>query len=330
MQSPKDTPIQTFEDADRPRSARLSDKPGNAFSGLRPRSFSRVRGSRSRVTSIEEEEIKTGTQPLVSHSLSGGFGRSESSIGAERTISSRRIAGSRSGDSEGRRRRSRSRSRSESSQGAGTVSAVAPAVEPPAVVQPAAIPPPAPVSTAPRHVSRNGDHLSSSPPMAEGERAQVLMRNHQASAGTGLSALDRAQSASRLRHLPQQQQQQQASGTAPGGSINISSSGRTLTTAPLPATAPQRRASIFGPETQATDGAAAFDSPPDESSGNKVPRRMTAAYPVRIATSGSMDLVTTIGTPAGIPEAGKTPVKRGLSRAMTERPGRAGFGQRGG
>lgn len=94
--------------------------------------------------------------------------------------------------------------------------------------------------------------------------------------------------------------------------------------------APQRRATILGPEIQVTDGAAAFDSPPDESGGNKLPRRMEAGYPVHIAASGSMDLVTTIGTPAGIPEAGKTPVARGLSRAMTERPGRAGFGQRGG
>lgn len=282
------------------------------------------------MTSIEEEEIKTGTQPLVSHSFSGGFGRSESSIGAERTISSRRIAGSRSGDSEGRKRRSRSRSRSESTQEAGTASAVAPAEEPPAVVQPAAIPPPAPVSTAPRHVSRNGDNLGSSLPMAEGERAHVLMRNHQASAGTGMSALGRAQSTSRLRHFPQQQQQQQTSRTAPSGSTNISSSGRRLTTAPATATAPQRRATIFGAETQAIDGATAFDSPPNGSGGNKVPRRTTAGHPVRIAASGSMDLVTTIGTPAGIPEAGKTPVARGLSRAMTERPGRAGFGHRGG
>ncbi|CAM9778217.1 unnamed protein product, partial [Scytosiphon promiscuus] len=102
LQSPKDTPLEFFQDSGRPLSARMSDKPGTAFSGLRPTSFSRGRGpARSRVSSIEEEDLRAGEQPLVSRSHSGGFGRSESSLGGgDRPISSRRIAGSKSGERE--------------------------------------------------------------------------------------------------------------------------------------------------------------------------------------------------------------------------------------
>ncbi|CAN0437612.1 unnamed protein product, partial [Ectocarpus sp. 12 AP-2014] len=102
LQSPKDTPLEFFQDGSRPLSARMSDKPGGAFSGLRPTSFSIARGpARSRVSSIEEEDRRAGNQPLVSQSYSGGFGRSESSLGAGGAISSRRIAGSRSADRDG-------------------------------------------------------------------------------------------------------------------------------------------------------------------------------------------------------------------------------------
>lgn len=115
LASPKDAPLEFFQDASRPLSARMSDKPGGAFSGLRPTSFVHgTRMARSRVSSITEEE-QTGVQPLVSQSYSGGFGRSESSIGGgdrggeggDRPIASRRIAGSRSGVREGRGRSSR-------------------------------------------------------------------------------------------------------------------------------------------------------------------------------------------------------------------------------
>ena len=311
----------------------MSDKPGTAFTGVRPRSFSRIKGSRSRVSSIEEaDEGKNGTQPLVSHTFSGGFGRSDSSVGGERTISSLRIAGSRSGESDGRgrgrverelqrrrgnRSRSRSRSTSESSQGAGTIMAANPSSVPPS-----AMPPPAPVLTAPRHISMNGGNFGASPGQAEDERTQELTRNHQASVGTAPTAVDGIQTVAQSKHFTQQQKQ-----VSRLSSIN---SGRRRVTA-TSATPPPRRASIHGPASHDMNGgaASAFDSPPNEASGDTLSRRAVTGHPVSapsapIPASGSMDLMTTIGTPAGMP-----PGVRNLSRAASERPGRTGFGQRG-
>lgn len=110
LQSPKDTPLEFFQDPDRPPSARMSDRPGGAFSGLRPSSFTTSRGTPSiRIPSITEERGETTIKgnPLLAGPkyFSGGgggggggagdFGRSNSSVAGETWHASRtKISGS--------------------------------------------------------------------------------------------------------------------------------------------------------------------------------------------------------------------------------------------
>ena len=360
LQSPKDMPLDFFQDVGRPLSARMSDRPGGAFSGLRPQSFQRVKApARSRVSSIEEEDLRVanGQQPLVSHSLSGGFGRSESSIGGDRPISSRRITGSKSGEREGRgssrgdresrRRRSRSRSKnrggaqpgagSSRTASAGAVAAAASnAANPALAAGGAGTAGGAAVGGAAGGVggARNsggstGSALTaSSPPASIADRAQALLRSQHNSVGTTLHPIDRVRSVTAARHSDNV-----------GLAAAVSSTGGKVTSA-----AP-RRATIHGGSDGGSAAAAAaaaaasmgpgesaFDSPSDTpSGGTMLPRRTSASHIPAMAAAAAaaggsnFDSVTTVGTPG----ATSSSMTRGLGRAATARPG-DGFAHRGG
>lgn len=216
LQSPKDSPLEFFQENGRPLSARMSDKPGGAFSGLRPNSFTRPKAARSRVTSIEEESLTdafaaaaiggvggggaggVGIQSLVSETYSG-FGRSGSSIGAERPISTRRIVGSTSGDIQGvrarsrvdrksQRRRSRGRSGAKGAFGsnAGGNQVFGSGAGSQGFNSGAGIRVDVDVS--------GGEKLPASSPPSKGERNAILVENQKGSVGTALHAIDHAQS----------------------------------------------------------------------------------------------------------------------------------------
>lgn len=98
LQSPKDMPLEFFQDPDRPSSARMSDRPGGAFSGVRPLSFNISKGTpRVRIPPIDEEvkrpsSLKTilGVPKYFSSGGAGGFGRSDSSVTGDSSHQSRR------------------------------------------------------------------------------------------------------------------------------------------------------------------------------------------------------------------------------------------------
>lgn len=334
LQSPKDTPLEFFQDSGRPLSARMSDKPGGAFSGLRPRSFSRVKGPmRSRVSSIEEEDIMSarGQQPLVgqksySGAGAGGFGRSGSSIGAsDRPLSSRRISGSRS------RERRIPGSRSREGGGAGGVgnssSGEREMDERPRSTS---------SSSGRKDISNGargmGSPLPSSAPGQDGATRSLLKSQHN-SIGTALHAIDTSGSAIN-------------SGRGAGGSAAHASAGGTSAAAVgggVATTAlPQRRASASGPVGRSNGGhKSGFDSSPPQGEaggggGTMLPRRTsTSNLPSMTGGGGGaggiFDSVTTVGTPGSVGDASKTPIGRGLARAATARaPERGGgFGMRG-
>lgn len=354
LQSPKDAPLEFFQDSTRPLSARMSDRPGGAFSGLRPTSFSRgSRPARSRVSSITEEE-QTGDQPLVSQSYSEGFGRSESSIGGgekgsgggDRPIASRRIAGSRSGDREGRgrssrgdkdgRRRRSSRSRSTSRGGKGAASASASSGTSgasTATARSSAVVSggdgtdgsgsgKSGIGKSGKSRSNNGgfgdlsgvDTSDEAPPP---NRTQMMYRNHaQCSVGTALHAIDRVQPISASKNQK------------PGAGAAAAVAASKVTTSRTPG---RRRASHSGPVgtnrrvSPTANGELADSAVQDESGGGggtMLPRRTSTGQLRSLVSMGSnYESVTTIGTP-GISQ--DTTMSRGLSRASR---GNGGLGR---
>lgn len=311
LQSPKDTPLEFFQDSGRPLSARMSDKPGGAFSGLRPRSFSRVKGPmRSRVSSIEEEDIMSarGQQPLVgqksySGAGAGGFGRSESSVGGgggDRPLSSRRIAGSRSRERKIPRNRSREVDNSSGEKEVGRSRSNS-------------------GSVGRKSVPGGGRGLASQPAPAKDGRSHPLLKSQHNSVGTALHAIDTTGSAINggATHAT-------VTGTVDGGVATV---------------VPQRRASASGPVGRSNGGhkggSSAFESSPTDGGGTMLPRRTSASNLPSMTGGdgggGAFDSVTTVGTPGSISaDASKTPVARGLTRAATARaPQGGGFGMRG-
>lgn len=358
LQSPKDAPLEFFQDSTRPLSARMSDKPGGAFSGLRPTSFSRGnRPARSRVSSITEEE-QTGEQPLVSQSYSGGFGRSESSIGGDkgsgggdRPIASRRIAGSRSGDREGRgrssrtdkdgRRRRSSRSRSTSRGGGGKgaaasarsrASASASASASSAVAGSSAV-----VSAGDgTDGSGSGGRSGSSGGGKSGRKSRTNSGFGDLSGGdTG----DEAPPANRTQTMYRNHNQHGSVGTAlhaidrvqtisaaksqkPGAAAAVAAAKVTISKTPN-----RRRASHSGPVgtdrrvSPTANGepvdTAAHDSSGGGGGGTMLPRRTSTGQLHTLVSMGSnFESVTTIGTPGVTQDSS---ISRGLSRAAGPR-----------
>lgn len=98
LQSPKDMPLEFFQDPDRPSSARMSDRKSGAFSGVRPLSFNISKGTpRVRIPPIDEEGKRPSSRKNIlgipkyfSGGGAGGFGRSDSSLAGDSSHLSRR------------------------------------------------------------------------------------------------------------------------------------------------------------------------------------------------------------------------------------------------
>lgn len=320
---------------------------GGAFSGLRPTSFTRGRApARSRVSSITEEEQQSGEQPLVSQSYSGGFGRSESSLGGgsvagDRPIASRRIAGSKSSDREGGRgrgsradreggrrvRKSRSRSHSRGSKGAassttsstagGSSSASAPA---PAAAAAGDGMDSSGKSRGSRGGGGGGGRGASSSANGYGygaaaeedsppqDRAHAMYRNQHGSIGTALHAVDRVQTIS-------------ASKSQKPGAAAAVAAGKVASNLPKA----QRRSSHSGPvgTTRKVSPTPNGASPVASGGGTMLPRRTSTGQLNAAASTGSnFDSVTTIGTPGMPQESSSMSMSRALSRAAGSRNGR--------
>lgn len=350
LQSPKDAPIEFFQESGRPLSARMSDKPGGAFSGLRARSFSLVKAPpRARVSSIEEENSRAarGEQPLVPDSNSG-FGRSESSIGTERQISTRRITGSTSGEGvnggpyggdlggggaggigrgrsgryerEARRRSSRSRSQS---RGSGASSG------------PSQSSLSSTSQVEKRTLLRGGSRGLGSPPPADSEsRAHALLRSQHNSVGTALHAVDHADSLAAERVA--------TAVSSTGGKVTTSAPRRVSSSGPVGRrmTAGVNGHSSGGGRGGAGAAVSGFDSPSHDRAeysgghddgggtggtggGSMLPRRSSASHlPTTHAMTSNFDSVTTVGTPAAGPSWR-------ASARMSHARGAEAFGQRG-